>query len=135
MPVIDWTTGKGYKVTFWVCGACGERAALRAGVWEHKISGRTDCGDQPLGLVPYSPRDFEPGESANRCDDHPAERPHPEDHRVRRDLGYMRRHLNHLFSLTEESERPDIRGAMLDDLREIRAVLSAVGARITSLEG
>jgi hypothetical protein len=46
----------------------------------------------------------------------------------------MRRHLNHLFVLTEETERPNLRGAMLDDLRELRASLSAVGADIQSLE-
>jgi hypothetical protein len=42
---------------------------------------------------------------------------------LRHDLGYLRRRLNHMFSLTEETERPDLRGTLLDDLRKIRGLL------------
>lgn len=54
---------------------------------------------------------------------------------LRKDLGYIRRHLGHMFTLTEQAEQPDLRQQLLDDYRQMRESLNAVGARITSLEG
>jgi hypothetical protein len=130
MPVRDWWTRQSYRLTFLVCRCCGQRVGLIGGVWLHLISGDEECA-----VIPFWRERESRQQGASRRPDSAAERSQPEIKELRRDLGYPRRHLNHLFTLTETRERPDLRGAMLDDLREIRGLLSVVGAHISNLEG
>ena len=109
-----------------MCGACGELAALINGTdWIHKITGREECGSVGLRkwIAPYLRRDSDTGQAANSQQDRQPKSHPPMITELRHDLGYLRRHLNHMFSLTEETERPDLRGTLLDDLREIRGLL------------